>query len=186
MTTATKPTSSPSGKPTGKPTGWRAVFPHPVLSLQLGITWLVLSHSLELVHWLSALLLAWAVPKIIHPFLGEAARLHWPSLVRLVGVVLWDIVMSNITVARITLGSMNTPQPAWIPVPLATSDARINALLASIVTTTPGTVSMVLDEARGVLLVHALNCTDPEAMAADMKARYEAPLMQVFRMKEAA
>ena len=79
MTTATKPTS--------KPAGWRAVFPHPVLSLQLGITWLVLSHSVELVHWLSALLLAWAVPKLIHPFLGEAARLHWPSLVRLVGVL---------------------------------------------------------------------------------------------------
>jgi multicomponent K+:H+ antiporter subunit E len=171
---------------TSKPTGWRAVFPHPVLSLQLGITWIVLSHSLELVHWLSALLLAWAVPRLIHPFLGEAARLHWPSLVRLVGVVLWDIVVSNITVARITLGSMKTPRPAWIKVPLATSDARINAMLASIVTTTPGTVSMVLDEARQELLVHALNCDDAEAMAADIKARYEAPLLQVFRMEVAA
>lgn len=166
-----------------KPSGWRSVFPHPVLSLQLGISWLVLSHSVALVHWLTALLLAWIVPRMLHPFLGEAARLHWPSLVRLVAVVLWDIVVSNITVARITLGSMKTPQPAWLRVPLATRDQRLNAILASIVTTTPGTVSMVLDESHQVLLVHALNCDDANAMIADIKARYEAPLIKVFRLE---
>lgn len=169
-----------------KPSEWRAVFPHPVLSLQLGISWLVLSHSVALVHWLTALLLAWIVPRMLHPFLGEAARLHWPSLVRLVAVVLWDIVVANITVARITLGSMKTPRPAWLRVPLATRDLRLNAILASIVTTTPGTVSMVLDESRQVLLVHALNCDDADAMVADIKARYEAPLIKVFRLEARA
>jgi multicomponent K+:H+ antiporter subunit E len=171
---------------TPKPSGWRAVFPHPVLSMQLGISWLVLAHSLALVHWLSALLLAWGVPRLLHPFLGPAVRLHWPSLLRLMAVVLWDIVVSNITVARITLGSMKTPRPAWLRVPLATQDARLNAILASIVTTTPGTVSMVLDESRQELLVHALNCDDADAMIADIKARYETPLIQVFRLKEHA
>lgn len=164
------------------PSGWRKVFPHPVLSLQLGITWLVLSHSIALVHWLSALLIAWLVPRLLAPFLGDASRLHWPSLVRLLLVVLWDIVISNIAVARITLGSMAKPQPAWLRVPLATRHPRVNALFASIITTTPGTVAMTIDEHRGEILVHALNCEDAQAMVRDMKVRYEQPLLAIFRV----
>lgn len=31
-----------------------------------------------------------------------------------------------------------------------------------------------------MLLLHALEVDDPEAMAADIKRRYEAPLMEIF------
>lgn len=160
-------------------------FPHPVLSLQLAVTWLVLSHSLALVHLLSALLIAWLVPRMLAPFLGDASRLHWPSVLRLMLVVLWDIVISNITVARITLGSMKKPQPAWLRVPLATDHPRVNAIFASIITTTPGTVSMTIDEQRREILVHALNCDDAAAMVSDMKNRYEAPLIKAFMLDRA-
>lgn len=164
-----------------QPTGWLArAFPHPVLSLQLGATWLVLAHSWALVHWLSALALAWLVPVMLRPFLTDASRLHWPSVVRLTGVVLWDIVMSNITVARITLGSLKHIEPAWVPVPLESDHPRVNALLASIITMTPGTVSAVVQPHRREILVHALNCDDTAALALDIKQRYEAPLLRVF------
>lgn len=164
------------------PGGWRRWFPHPVLSLLLGATWLVLANSLALVHWLSALLLAWAVPRLTAPLLEEASRLHWPSAVRLTLVVLWDIVVANVTVARLTLGPLQRVRPLWLRVPLATDHPRVNALLASIITMTPGTVSAVVDERRGEILVHALNGEDAGAMVADMKARYEAALMRVFRI----
>lgn len=157
--------------------GW---FAHPVLSVLLGASWLALSHSLELVHLLSALLIGLIVPRLLHPFLTPADSIDWMAALRLTAVVLKDIVLSNITVARLVLGSMNTPQPAWLPVPLATDHPRINALFATIITTTPGTVSCVVDEQRREILVHALNCDDAQAMIDDMKNRYEAPLMQIF------
>ncbi|WP_334134467.1 Na+/H+ antiporter subunit E [Tepidimonas sp.] len=177
--TSSSPTSAPHA--TAAPArGWRAWFPHPVLSLLLGLTWLLLAHSLALVHWLSALLLAWAIPRLLAPFLGQASRVHWPSALRLMLVVLWDIVVANVTVARLTLGSMQRPRPAWLRVPLASTHPRVNALLASIITMTPGTVSAVIDEERGQILVHALNCDDAQAMVQDMKIRYEAPLCRIF------
>ncbi len=160
----------------------RRWFPHPVLSLQLGVSWLVLVHSLALVHWLSALLVAWAVPRLLAPFLGDASRIHWPTTVRLILTVLWDIVVANIAVARITLGSMQRPRPAWLRVPLETDHPRVNALFATIITTTPGTVSMTICEERREILVHALDCDDEQAMVAEMKARYEAPLIRIFRL----
>ncbi|MDM7943925.1 MAG: Na+/H+ antiporter subunit E [Hydrogenophaga sp.] len=157
--------------------GW---FSHPVLSVLLGASWLALSHSLEPVHLLSALLIALLLPRLLHRFLTPADAIDWLAAMRLSAVVLKDIVLSNITVAKLVLGPMSRPQPAWLPVPLATGHPRINALFATIITTTPGTVSCVVDEQRRVILVHALNCDDPQAMIDDMKNRYEAPLMQIF------
>ncbi len=153
---------------------------HPVLSVLLGASWLALSHSLEPVHLLSALLIGLIVPRLLHPFLAPADRIDWLAALRLGAVVIKDIVLSNITVARLVLGPMSTPQPAWLPVPLATDHPRVNALFATIITTTPGTVSCVVDEQRHEILVHALNCDDPQAMIDEMKNRYEAPLMQIF------
>lgn len=163
-------------------TGWRAWFPRPTLSLLIGVAWLMLSHSLAPAHILSALLLAWVVPRLLAPFLAHASQVHWPAAVRLLLVVLWDIVVANITVARLTLGSMQRPRPAWLRVPLASDHPRVNALFASIITTTPGTVSAVIDESRREILVHALDCKDAQAMVADMKARYEAPLLRIFQV----
>ena len=44
-----------------RPVGW---FDHPVLSLLLASSWLALSHSLALVHILSAVLIGLIVPAV--------------------------------------------------------------------------------------------------------------------------
>jgi len=163
------------------PSGWRRILPHPVLTLQLALTWLVLAHSLEPVHMLTALALGVLMPLGLQPLLADASRLEWRATLRLLGVVLWDIVVSNLVVARITLGSMQRPQPVWVAVPLASDHPRVNAMLASIITMTPGTVSAVIDEGHRVIWVHALNEQNPEALVHDIQQRYEKALMQVFR-----
>ena len=159
------------------PSRWLA---HPVLSLLLAVSWLALSNSVALVHLLSAALIGLVVPRLIHAFLPQAGILRWGPAIRLTGVVLWDIVMSNITVARLVLGPMGTLQPLWLKVPLASRHPRVNALFASIITTTPGTVSCVVDEEQRCIWVHALNGDDAPAMVADMKQRYEAPLLHIL------
>ena len=50
-----------------------------------------------------------------------------------------------------------------------------------IVTMTPGTLSCEVDDASPTLLVHALDGrAGAEAIAADIRQRYEAPLMEIF------
>lgn len=96
------------------------------------------------------------------------------------GVVLWDIVVSNVAVARIVLNPAARPQPGWVRVPLDTRHTTAVTLFASIITMTPGTVSCVVDDERWEILVHALDCDDPLAMAQQMKQRYESPLREIF------
>lgn len=160
-----------------KKTTW---FAHPWLSALLGFSWLLLSHSLAPVHLLSAALIGLIVPRLLHEALPSASRIRIVPALRLTLVVLWDIVLSNVTVARLVLGRMDRPQPAWVPVPLDLQHPTAIALFASIITTTPGTVSCTVDEERRLIWVHALDCSDPAQAAADMKARYEAPLREIF------
>jgi len=154
---------------------------HPVVSLLIAATWLLLQQSLAVPQLIAATVLALLLPRLLHGFLGPATRLRAPGTVlRFTALVLWDIVVSNLTVARLVLDPRADPQPAWVPVPLALTHPAAITLLASVITTTPGTVSCVVDEARGEILVHALDCADAAGMAAQIKQRYEAPLMEIF------
>jgi multicomponent K+:H+ antiporter subunit E len=158
--------------------GW---LPHPVLSLVLAVVWLLLQQSVAPAHLLGAAVLALLLPRLLHDFLGDAVRPRSPrAMLHLAGVVLWDIVMSNITVARIVLNPASEPQPAWVEVPLDARHPTAITLLAAIITMTPGTVSCVIDEQRHSILVHALDCADAAAMAAQIKQRYERPLRSIF------
>ncbi len=158
--------------------GW---WPHPVLSALLALGWLLLQQSYGPAQLIVALLLGWAIPRLVHGFLGE--RLHvrrWRSAWRLLFIVIWDIVVSNIVVARIVLSPRSNPQPAWVPITLDVQHPTAITLLATIITTTPGTVSCIVDEERRLILVHALDCADPVAMASEIKQRYEVPLGEIF------
>jgi multicomponent K+:H+ antiporter subunit E len=159
--------------------GW---FAHPVMSSAVAVTWLLLQQSLAVPQLITAALLGLLLPRLVHGFAGtrRAPRALGTAL-RLALVVLRDIVVSNITVARLVLSPRARPVPAWVPIELELRDPRAVTLLATIITTTPGTVSCVVDEARHRLLVHALDgSAGADAIAADIKARYEAPLKEIF------
>jgi multicomponent K+:H+ antiporter subunit E len=158
-----------------------AWFGHPTLSVLLAVVWLLLRESLDPVDLVGAVLIGLVVPRLTHGFLGPVVRLRsLLTVLRFALVVLWDIVVSNLTVARIVLSPLSNPQPAWVHVPLSTHHPVAITMLATIITTTPGTVSCLVDDERGEILVHALDCDDAAAMAAQIKQRYERPLMEIF------
>lgn len=171
---------SPRGKDRAA-SGFPRWLPHPALSALLFAVWLLLQQSIAPAHLLSGAILAVVAPLLSQGFLGPAARVRaWGEVVRLTAIVLWDIVVSNLTVARIVLDPRSDPKPAWIRVPLDTRHPTAATLLAAIITTTPGTVSCVVDDERWEILVHALDADDPQAMAEQMKQRYERPLRRIF------
>lgn len=156
-------------------------FAHPVLSLLVAATWLLLQESLAVPQILTATVLGLVVPRLAHGFIGPGARPRKPMVaLRLIGIVVWDIVLSNIAVARLVLSPGARPQPAWVRVSLDIRHPNAIVLLASIITITPGTVSCIVDEERGEILVHALDCADPADMAQQIKQRYEGPLKEIL------
>lgn len=163
------------------PNAWRKWLPHPVLSVLLAASWLLLQQTLTLPHLMAAAALGLVIPRLISSFLGLRVKVRSPrTVVTLVLVVLWDIVVSNATVARIVLNPWSRPHPAWVRVSLDIRQPNAVALLATIITTTPGTLSCIVDDVRAVIWVHALDCSDPAALVAQIKHRYEHPLKEIF------
>ena len=159
----------------------RGAFPHPFLSLLLAASWIALQQSVALPQLITAGVLGWGLPQLLHGFLTPGTRLRSKrTAVRFTLLVLYDIVVANFTVARIVLSPWSRPQPGWVVVPLDIRHPTGIVLLAIVITTTPGTVSCIVDEAGRRILVHALDCPDAQAMALDMKSRYERPLMEMF------
>lgn len=157
-------------------------LPHPFVSVVVAIAWLMLGHSLEAFDIFSAIILGLIIPKIVQPFIVRTPDIHWKPAIQLIFVVLWDIIISNIRVAKQVLGPTQNLHPKWFRVPLDTDHEHVNTLLAMIITTTPGTVTAGIDQERGDILVHALNCDDTEAEISAIKARYEIPLIEIFNV----
>ena len=153
--------------------------PH-VLAGLLFLMWLLLNDSLSLGHVLLGLALgaslAWS-SKVLRPL---RARIHRPHLVLvLLGLVVSDIVRSNLNVARIVLG-LREARPGFVRIPLALTDSHGLAGLATIVTATPGTVWVDHDAATSTLTLHVLYLQSEQEWIDWVKNRYERLLMGIF------
>jgi multicomponent K+:H+ antiporter subunit E len=156
-------------------------LPHPLLTPILAALWLLLNNSFAPGHVVLGLLLGWAIPWFTLRFWPERVRIRRPlTLLRFIAVVLYDIVVANLVVARRILGRPARLQPAFVTVPLALETDLAISLLANTICLTPGTVSARLSPDRKRLLVHGLHVPDATALVATIKARYEAPLKEVF------
>jgi multicomponent K+:H+ antiporter subunit E len=160
----------------------RRILPRPLFSLFITGCWLALVNEFSLGQGLLGLVLGVALPLLTARFANEARPVaRWGKAAQLAGLFAYDVVVANLTVAAYVLGIKRPIKPAFVEVKLDMKDAGVIALLAGMVTLTPGTVSVDIDRARGVLLVHALVTDDPERTARDIKARYEARLKEIFR-----
>lgn len=159
----------------------RRLVPSPWLSAVLFVAWPLLNQSWSLAQVTLGAVLALLIPLLTQALRPERPVLRHPATIaRLALVVLWDIVVSNVEVARRILGPEARIQPRFVWLPLTITDPHGIVTLAGIITMTPGTLSSELTEDRRHLLIHAFNVQDESALVADVKARYEAPLIDIF------
>lgn len=162
---------------------WENWLPHPFVSVMVALSWIMLTHSLDAATLLMALLLGILIPRLVQPFISRTPDINWGLALKLFFVVLWDIIICNIKVAKLVLGPTRNLHPKWFRVPLETQHEQVNVLLALIITTTPGTVTAGIDDARGDILVHALSTDDSDTDILEIKNRYEKVLMAIFAVE---
>jgi len=156
-------------------------LPYPLLSLSLLLIWLLLVNQVSVGHLLLGAFLGWAIALLTRMFWIDARPVAHPvKLLRFLLLVLLDIVRANIEVAQRILGPQASLRPGFVVVPLDLRDELALIMLASIISLTPGTVSADLSDDRRRLLLHCLDVADPAALVAEVKARYEAPLLEIF------
>jgi len=157
-------------------------FP-PMLIAVLAGMWLLLNQPFTpgqaVLSVILAITLAWA-SVVLRPVQPRLSR-GYLAIVLLV-LTLKDIVWSNMKTARIVLGLVRDRdvKSGFVEIPLELKDAHGLAVLAGIVTATPGTVWAGLDLATNRLTLHVLDLTSEAEWIDWIKNRYERLLIGIF------
>ena len=153
------------------------------LFLALLALWLLLRQSLAAADVLLGIAVA-AAAALAYARLRAPApppRFRPRAALELLALFVDDVVRSNLAVAAIVLGLRPGARTAgFLTLPLELRDPRALAVLACIVTATPGTSWARYDAARHAATIHVLDLVDAEAWVREFKARYERRLLEIF------
>ncbi len=161
----------------------RRWLPYPLLSFLLLVIWMLLNQSVAPGTILLGALLGIGLARVFGVLRPPKAHVHnyaraFLLLLRVIG----DIVRSNIAVARLILGRRDSDvNSGFVAIPLTLTDHYGLAVLACIITSTPGTIWVSHDSTRNVLLIHVLDLVDAQSWIGTIKQRYERPLLEIFQ-----
>ena len=157
------------------------LFPHPVLSLALVFLWLMLTRfSLGYLILGTALSLVagWAY-SALHSARPRIRR--WSVIPRLIVTLAGDIIRSNIAITRLLLTEgRNGRKSAFVRIPLTIRNPNSLAVLAIILTATPGTAWLEYGTDTGILILHIFDASEADHYHDVINNTYEPMLMEIF------
>jgi multicomponent Na+:H+ antiporter subunit E len=153
-----------------------------VIALIFTLAWAGVTGSFSIPNLGFGLLLGLAAVWLVRD--GQAAspiRVRPVQLARLILLFVVELIKSGVRVAIIVLRRDMRLNPAIIAYPLrVTSDFEI-ALLANLITLTPGTMSVDVSDDRATLFVHCVDVPDAEAVILDIRNGFERLILEAFR-----
>jgi multicomponent K+:H+ antiporter subunit E len=157
------------------------LLPYPLLTLSLALMWMLLT-SFSLGHAILGTVIALFASHAMVALQPSKPRLRrWDLIPKLIWLVFDDILRSNIAVADIILkGRHDRVTSGFVSIPLELRDPTGLAILACIITSTPGTAWVEYNAATGRLLIHVLDLVDEQGWIDVIKQRYEHLLREIF------
>ena len=157
--------------------------PYPVLAAVLALVWVLLTNDFSWGAVVFGLLLGLMISKLTSVYWPRRPRIgNVPAIIAYTGIVMWDIVVSNVQVAYLILFRRGESlRSRFVTVPIELESPEAIAVLAGTITLTPGTVTADVSADGTALLVHCLETHDAESTVATIKSRYERRLLRIFR-----
>lgn len=157
------------------------MFPYPILTASLILMWLLLN-GFTLGHLLLGIVVAvfasWAMASLRpeKPKFGK-----WYLLPKLLIIVLYDVAVSNLQVAKIILrAGLPKHNPGFLTIDLEIRNHFALAVLAVVLTSTPGSAWLEYDSNDNTVLLHVLDIDNETVWRETIKNRYEKLLMEIF------
>nr|WP_321498627.1 Na+/H+ antiporter subunit E [uncultured Methanolobus sp.] len=153
----------------------------------LALVWCFVHGTVSINNFILGLIIA---PFVIRPFktlfnfdqefsFSKAVK-KIPAQIKFLYVLIKEIIKANIVVAKIVLQPKIDIKPGIIAVPIdSKTDIGITAI-ANTITLTPGTLTIDISEDKCILYVHAIDATDPEAVAQSIRDDLEKYTLEAF------
>lgn len=153
-----------------------------LINILLALVWGAVTGSFSLLNLLFGFLIAaialWIIREQFHT--GAYIARAW-RVTSLLLVFLKDLAISALRVAAIVLSPTRSYQPGFIAFPLTTDRNAEIAILANMITLTPGTLSVDVSDDKTTLFIHCIDVPDTEAIKRDIAEGFERKIMEAMR-----
>jgi len=154
------------------------------VNLLLAVVWCGLVASFSILNMVFGYALGFVALWISQPLYNVTTNYfvrNW-RVAKLVVYFLWELLASSVQVAWTVMTPWRKrPEPAVVAMPLDVhSDLEI-LMVSSLISLTPGTLSLDVSDDRSTLYVHAMFGDDPEQTVRDLKSGMEYRVAEVFR-----
>jgi multicomponent Na+:H+ antiporter subunit E len=145
--------------------------------------WLFLSPTRDLPRLMIGLLVGWLLLTAFRPLLPKDSYMKGlNAFIAWCWAFLKALVLSQIRVSMIVLSPRTHPiHPGFVEFPLGDLKDPEIILLSHSISLTPGTTSVEVDKERQILLVHALEASDPAGTIRDIEEDLLKPMLAFTR-----
>ena len=152
------------------------------LHILLTLAWLALTGKFTATNFVIGFALAFPVVWLSQR--GEATFFYLIKIRRIAGFAaffIWDLLKANLRVAHDVLTPRHHMRPGVIAVPLELESEMEILVLTTLITLTPGTLSLDVSSDRRTLYIHAMYIDDPETFRREIKQGYERRVREVMQ-----
>jgi multicomponent Na+:H+ antiporter subunit E len=151
-------------------------------NILLALAWCAVSGSITMLNFLFGFVLGILALSLIREQIGSNGYFgRSRRIASLVLLFLKELALSAWRVAILVASPRMNVKPGIFALPLTVERDFEIALLANMITLTPGTLSVDVSDDKKTLYVHAIDCSDPEQARRDIKEGFEAKILEAFR-----
>lgn len=151
-----------------------------VLNTVIAIMWAVLWNSYTGVDFLLGYIVGIFILFVLRRFLHFDFYMRRVfAAFKLIALFIKELIMSNIDVVKVLLSPKFDIEPGIIEVPTQLKSDWELTLLASLISLTPGTLSMDFSEDKKSIFVHSIHVPNKEQMIREIHDTFEKAIMEV-------
>lgn len=153
-----------------------------LVNVMLALAWTAVTGSFTLLNLAFGFAMGGVALYLIRQQVGTLGYVdRTMRLLSLAWLFVSELVIASIRVAIIVLRPRIDIKPGIFVYQLTVDRDFEIVLLSSLLTLTPGTLSVDVSEDRRFLYVHAIDCTDVDGMRRDIADGFERKIMEAFR-----
>ncbi len=156
-----------------------------LLNIGLALIWAILTGLFSPANLAAGFILGYFVLRAARRIMKPSQYFNTlPNFFEFAGYFIWELILANLRLAYDVLTPRHRMRPRVLALPLDTKTDGETTLLATLISLTPGTLSLDVSADRSMLYVHAMYASDPDAVRRAIKKGLEKRVIDLIRGTE--
>ncbi|MGP4041778.1 Na+/H+ antiporter subunit E [Gracilibacillus sp. D59] len=153
-----------------------------ILNLVIAIMWMFLGESYVFSSFLAGYIVGALLLFMLRRFIPDAFYLDrvW-KMIKLVLLFLKELIISNIDILKWVYKPKQDYKPGIFALPTELKSNWEITMLTSLISLTPGTLSVAVSEHNNIIYIHAMDIDNNEIAIEAIKTTFEKAIMEVTR-----